>query len=112
VSATPGATVFCSSIRTSHELAVFANGVMIRYLDFNDGCITPKGGGHPRDTLAALFSSAEIAGRSGRARLCPEGKVRGRRLGKLWYVDTESFADFVRGQARAPLLSPPHQGHQ
>jgi 2-methylcitrate dehydratase len=66
VRATPGATVFCSGIKTSHELAVFANGVMIRYLDFNDGYITPKGGGHPSDTLAALLSSAEIAGRSGR----------------------------------------------
>jgi len=66
VSATPGATVFCSGIKTSHDLAVFANGVMIRYLDFNDGYITPMGGGHPSDTLAALLSSAEIAGRSGR----------------------------------------------
>jgi 2-methylcitrate dehydratase len=66
VSATPGATVFCSGIKTSQELAVFANGVMIRYLDFNDGYITPMGGGHPSDTLAALLSSAEIAGRSGR----------------------------------------------
>ena len=66
VSATPGATVICSGIKTSHELAVFANGVMIRYLDFNDGYITPMGGGHPSDTLAALLSCAEIAGRSGR----------------------------------------------
>jgi 2-methylcitrate dehydratase len=66
VSATPGATVFCSGIRTSHDHAVFANGVMIRYLDFNDGYITPMGGGHPSDTLAALISSAEVAGRSGR----------------------------------------------
>jgi 2-methylcitrate dehydratase PrpD len=39
---------------------------MIRYLDFNDGYITPKGGGHPSDTIAALLSSAEIAGSSGR----------------------------------------------
>jgi 2-methylcitrate dehydratase len=66
VSATPGATVFCSGIKTSQERAVFANGVMIRYLDFNDGYITPTGGGHPSDTLAALISTAEIAGRSGR----------------------------------------------
>ena len=65
VKATPEATVFCSGIKTSHELAVFANGVMIRYLDFNDGYITPMGGGHPSDALAALISSAEIAGRSG-----------------------------------------------
>jgi 2-methylcitrate dehydratase len=66
VSATPGGTVFCSGTKTSQELAVFANGVMIRFLDFNDGYITPMGGGHPSDSLAALFSSAEIAGRNGR----------------------------------------------
>jgi len=66
VSATPGATVFCGGFKSSHELAVFANGVMIRYLDFNDGYITPKGGGHPSDTLASLISTAEVMGRSGR----------------------------------------------
>lgn len=66
VSATPTATVLCSGVKTSHDLAVFANGVMIRYLDFNDGYITPKGGGHPSDAIAALLSSAEIAGSSGR----------------------------------------------
>jgi 2-methylcitrate dehydratase len=66
VSATPGATIFCSGIKTSHELAVFVNGVMIRFLDFNDGYITPKGGGHPSDTLASLLSTAEVAGASGR----------------------------------------------
>jgi len=66
VSATPAATILCSGIKTSHDLAVFANGVMIRYLDFNDGYITPKGGGHPSDTIAALLSSAEIAASSGR----------------------------------------------
>ena len=66
VSAQRGAIVLCSGIKTSHELAVFANGVMMRYLDFNDGYITPMGGGHPSDTIAALLSSAEIAQRSGR----------------------------------------------
>jgi 2-methylcitrate dehydratase len=66
VTATPAATVLCSGVKTSHDLAVFANGVMIRYLDFNDGYITPKGGGHPSDTIAALLSSAEVAGSSGR----------------------------------------------
>jgi 2-methylcitrate dehydratase len=66
VSATQGASVFCGGFKTSHDLAVFANGVMIRYLDFNDGYITPKGGGHPSDTLASLITTAEVAGRSGR----------------------------------------------
>jgi hypothetical protein len=30
------------------------------------------------------------------ARLCREGKVAGHQLGRLWYVDTDSFASFVR----------------
>src|SRR5262245_18416984 len=66
VSATQGATVFCGGFKTSHDLAVFANGVMIRCLDFNGGYITPKGGGHPCDTLASLISTAQVAGRSRR----------------------------------------------
>lgn len=66
VSAKQGATVLCSGIKTSPDLAVFANGVMIRYLDFNDGYISSLGGGHPSDTIAALLSPAELAGRSGR----------------------------------------------
>jgi len=28
-------------------------------------------------------------------RLCREGKVTGRRLGTLWYVNVESFATFI-----------------
>jgi 2-methylcitrate dehydratase len=66
VTARQGATVFCSGVKSSHDLATFANGVMVRYLDFNDGYITPLGGGHPSDTIASLLSSAEVFGRSGR----------------------------------------------
>lgn len=66
VTATPSATVICAGTKTSPELAAFANGVMIRYLDFNDGYITPIASGHPSDCLAALFSAAEITGASGR----------------------------------------------
>ena len=39
VSSKQGATVLFSGIRTSPDLAVFANGVMIRYLDFNDAFV-------------------------------------------------------------------------
>ncbi|HEY6375941.1 MAG TPA: MmgE/PrpD family protein, partial [Edaphobacter sp.] len=61
VSAAPGATVFCSGIKTSHELAVFANGVMIRYLDFNDAYVSQmNGAGHPSDTIAALLTAGEL----------------------------------------------------
>jgi 2-methylcitrate dehydratase len=67
VSAKQGATILCSGIRTSPDLAVFANGVMIRYLDFNDAFVSnTRGAGHPSDTIAALLTAAELTGRSGR----------------------------------------------
>jgi 2-methylcitrate dehydratase len=67
VSSKQGATVLISGIRTSPDLAVFANGVMIRYLDFNDAFVSlTHGAGHPSDTIAALLTSAELKARSGR----------------------------------------------
>ncbi|MDB5635712.1 MAG: prpD, partial [Bradyrhizobium sp.] len=60
VSSKQAATVLFSGIRTSPDLAVFANGVMIRYLDFNDAFVSlTHGAGHPSDTIAALLTSAE-----------------------------------------------------
>ena len=67
VTAKQGATVLCSGFKTSPDLAIFANGVMIRYLDFNDGYVSfTHSPGHPSDTLAALLTAAELAGSSGR----------------------------------------------
>jgi 2-methylcitrate dehydratase len=67
VSSKRPATVLFKGIKTSPDLAVFANGVMIRYLDFNDAFVSlTHGAGHPSDTIAALLTSAELAGRSGR----------------------------------------------
>ena len=67
VTARPAATVLIGGIATSPELAVFANGVMIRYLDFNDAFVSlTHGGGHPSDMLAALLTAAELKVRSGR----------------------------------------------
>jgi 2-methylcitrate dehydratase len=67
VSAKRGATILFSGTTTSPDLAVFANGVMIRYLDFNDSFVSlTHGAGHPSDTIAALLAAAELTGRSGR----------------------------------------------
>src|SRR6201985_188031 len=67
VSSRPGATVLLSGISTSPDLAVFANGVMIRYLDFNDAYVSQmNGAGHPSDTIAALLTAGELGQRSGR----------------------------------------------
>jgi 2-methylcitrate dehydratase len=65
VSAVRGATVLCSGVKTSPELAVFANGTMFRYLDFNDGYIS-LASGHPSDSIASVLSTAELMGRNGR----------------------------------------------
>jgi 2-methylcitrate dehydratase len=67
VTAREPTTVLISGTKTSPDLAVFANGVMIRYLDFNDAFVSlTHGAGHPSDTLAALLSAAEVRERGGR----------------------------------------------
>jgi 2-methylcitrate dehydratase len=67
VSSKQPATVLFSGVKTSPDLAVFANGVMIRYLDFNDAFVSlTQGAGHPSDTISALLTSAELRARSGR----------------------------------------------
>lgn len=60
------ATVMVSGQRTSPDLAAFANGVMIRFLDFNDGYTSIGESGHPSDSIAAVLSAAEVMRRSGR----------------------------------------------
>ena len=66
VSSQQPATVLGSGQQTSLELATFANGVMMRYLDFNDG-YTSKESGHPSDAIAAVLSPSEVVHGSGKA---------------------------------------------
>lgn len=47
------------------EGAAFANGVMIRYLDWNDTYLSAEPG-HPSDNLGAVFAVADAYDRSGR----------------------------------------------
>ena len=61
----PG-TLMVSGIQTSPELATFANGVMIRYLDYNDGYTSTGESGHPSDSIAAVLTAAEINQRNGK----------------------------------------------
>ena len=67
VTSTQPASVLGSGQTTSPDLAAFANGVMIRYLDFNDG-YTSKESGHPSDRIAATLAATEVA-RAGGKRL-------------------------------------------
>ena len=65
VSSAHPVTVMGSGQQTSLDLASFANGVAIRYLDFNDG-YTSNESGHPSDSIAASLSATEAAGGSGK----------------------------------------------
>ena len=48
------------------QSAVFANTVMVRYLDFNDTYFGPRGGGgHPSDLIPAALALGEATGASG-----------------------------------------------
>ena len=65
VSDPKGATVIGTAHRALPELATFANGVMMRYLDGND--TYPGGGGHPSDILAAVLAMADATHADGKA---------------------------------------------
>ncbi len=53
-----GATLWGTPVRTSPEIAGFVNGVMVRYLDYNDTYLS-KEPLHPSDMIPALMALAE-----------------------------------------------------
>ena len=65
VSSSQPCTIIGSGGTSSPDLATFANGVMMRYLDYNDG-YTSKESGHPSDSIAAVLAATEMAGLGGR----------------------------------------------
>jgi len=58
-------TILGSRSMTSPELATFVNGLMVRYVDFNDTYLS-KEPAHPSDNLAPCFAVAESEGLAGR----------------------------------------------
>lgn len=58
-------TVLVSGQKTSPDLAAFANGVMIRYLDFND-TYTGSPTCHPSDLLAPVFAVVDACNGDGK----------------------------------------------
>ena len=52
--------------RTAPDRAAFANGALVRYLDFNDSYFAPGETCHPSDNLAPVLAAAELAGATGR----------------------------------------------
>lgn len=61
VSSKPGSTVLGTQHATSPEAAAFANGVAVRYLDFNDTSIAGNAG-HPSDNMMAVIAAGQYAG--------------------------------------------------
>jgi 2-methylcitrate dehydratase len=59
-----GATLWGTGHRTLPDLATFANGTLVRYLDFNDTYLA-KEPAHPSDNLAAIFAVGEVSHASG-----------------------------------------------
>jgi 2-methylcitrate dehydratase len=63
VQANPGASLLGGG-RSSPEWATFVNGLLIRYLDYNDTYLSLEPA-HPSDNLAAVLAVGEIAEASG-----------------------------------------------
>jgi 2-methylcitrate dehydratase len=82
------ATAFGVPRRTTVEMATFANGIMVRYLDFNDMYFSPAGaGGHPSDLIPGLLATGEAMGASGRDMLLATAiayEVNGALAGAVW----------------------------
>ncbi len=64
-----GGTEQCTLIgggRTAADRAALYNGLLVRYLDFNDSYLAPGETCHPSDNLSAVLAAAEYAGSRGR----------------------------------------------
>jgi 2-methylcitrate dehydratase len=111
VKAEPGANYLGGGThRTSPDLAAFANGVLFRYLDYNDTYLSLEPA-HPSDNFAAVLAAAQVAGASGRdvitaavlayeiqCRLCDAASIRARG----W--DHVTYGAFSTAAAAAKLL--------
>lgn len=59
------AAVLGGTAEATPELAAFANGIMVRALDFNDVNKGHRAGGHPSDVIPAVLAVADAYGLSG-----------------------------------------------
>jgi 2-methylcitrate dehydratase len=105
-----GATVFGTGNRTTPDLAAFANGAMVRYLDYNDTYLSLEPA-HPSDNIPAALAVAEARRRGGRelitaivlayevqCRLCDAASIRARG----W--DHVTYGAFSTSLAAAKLM--------
>ncbi len=62
---THAGTVLGTTHSSSPDLAAFANGAMVRYLDFNDTYVSLEPA-HPSDNIPAAWAVTEVTGKSGK----------------------------------------------
>lgn len=111
VKAANGASLWGTSHKTLPDLAAFANGALVRYLDFNDTYLS-KEPAHPSDNLAAVLAAGETAHASGKqiiealalayevqCRLCDAAALRPRG----W--DHVTYGPFSSALASAKILN-------
>lgn len=114
-----GATVWGTGHRTLPDLATFANGAMVRYLDFNDTYLS-KEPAHPSDNIAAVLAAGESVHASGarviqsialayeiQCRLCDAAALRPRGWDHVTYGAISSSL----GAANVMKLSEPQTRH-
>src|SRR5437867_229617 len=93
-----GATLWGTRHRAPPDWAAFANGCLVRYLDYNDTYLS-KEPAHPSDNIPASIVAAEAEGASGRdlivaitlayeiqCRLCDAASIRARGWDHVTYV--------------------------
>ncbi len=110
-----GATLWGTAHKTLPDLATFANGAMVRYLDFNDTYLA-KEPAHPSDNIAAVLAAGETAHASGarviraialayeiQCRLCEAAALRPRGWDHVTYGAISS----ALGAAKVMKLSEP-----
>jgi 2-methylcitrate dehydratase len=64
IASTTPARILGTKDSSAPAMAGFANGVMVRYLDYNDSYFSP-GGGHPSDMIPAILAMADPLGCDG-----------------------------------------------
>jgi 2-methylcitrate dehydratase len=114
-----GATLWGTEHLAPPDWAAFANGCLVRYLDFNDTYLS-KEPAHPSDNIPALFAVAESVSASGRdlitaialayeiqCRLCDTVSLRAQGWDHVTYVAFSS----ALAAARLLELSPDRMRH-
>lgn len=118
VTSTLAATVIGTTHRSSPDLAAFANGVLFRYLDYNDTYLSLEPA-HPSDNIAAVLAIAEPQRSSGpdiitaivlayeiQCRLCDAASIRARGWDHVTYgsFSTSLAAGKLLGLAEEQLV--------